>query len=233
VSGRRWEHAPSREVATPPDGGSTSGRRTTRIRRAAGRREDGQSLVEFSFILPVFLLLLLGILEFGMAFDHLITISYASREGARAGAALVNGGGALGCGAGQSPNADTVDPQVVAAVERVLTSPGSQVAIARVSQIRIFQATAGGAETSSVNVWTYSPGAGPVVDGDNLDFVPSTTAWTVCSRTNTLPAPSIGVSIRYRYSFATPLGGLLSFFGGPATGLDVSDKAVMAMNPTQ
>ena len=201
-----------------------------------GRRdgEAGQSVVELSFILPVFLMLLLGILEFGMAFDHLITISYASREGARAGAALVNGGGTLGCSAGQSPNADAVDAQIVAAVERVLTSPGSQVAMSRVSQIRIYLATATGAETSSVNVWTYTPGTGPVVDGDPLDFSASTNAWSACSRVNTLPAPSVGVAITYRYAFQTPLGGIMSFFGGGGqTGLNVSDRSVMAMNPTQ
>jgi hypothetical protein len=75
---------------------------------------------------------------------------------------------------------------------------------------------------------------GPVVDGDALDFTASTSPWAPCSRVNTLPAPSIGVSIRYRYAFATPLGGILGFFGGAGqTGLDVSDRAVMAMNPTQ
>ena len=114
-------------------------------RRVARHREEGQAIVELALIMPVFMLLLLGILEFGMAFDHLITISYASREGARTGAALVNGGGTLGCSAGQSPNAASVDAQVVAAVERVLTSPGSQVALSRVSQIRIYQATSTGA----------------------------------------------------------------------------------------
>ncbi len=202
--------------------------------RRGANREAGQSVVELSLILPVFLMLLLGIMEFGMAFDHLISISYASREGARTGAALVNGGGTLGCSAGQSPNAATVDAQVVAAVERVLTSPGSQVAINRISQIRIYQASATGAETSSVNVWTYTPGAGPFVDGVPLDFSASTTAWQVCSRLNTLPAPSIGVAIRYRYAFTTPLGGIFGFFGGGGqTGLDVTDRSVMAMNPTQ
>ena len=198
------------------------------------RREAGQSVVELSLIMPVFLLLLLGILEFGMAFDHLISLSYASREGARAGAALVNGGGALGCAAGQSPNAEAVDAQVIAAVERVLTSPGSQVALDRVSQIRIYQASSTGAETGSVNVWTYTPGEGPTVDGDPLDFSASSSGWTACSRTNTLPAPSIGIAIRYRYTFSTPLGGILGFFGGGGqTGLDVTDRSVMAMNPTQ
>ena len=201
------------------------------LRRRPG--EDGQAVVELGLILPVFLLFLLGILEFGMAFDHLISISYASREGARTGAALVNGGGALGCSAGQSPNAAAVDAQIVAAVERVLTSPGSQVVLDDVSQIRIYLATTTGAETGSVNTWTYTPGLGPEVDGDALDFSASASGWTPCSRTNVLPAPSIGVAIRYRYEFTTPLGGILSFFGGATTGLDVSDKAVMAMNPTQ
>ncbi|HYO43537.1 MAG TPA: TadE/TadG family type IV pilus assembly protein [Candidatus Limnocylindrales bacterium] len=211
-----------------------AGRRWTARGRRWHRREAGQSVVELSLILPVFLLLLLGILEFGMAFDHLISISYASREGARAGAALVNGGGALGCGAGQSPNAAGVDAQVIAAVERVLTSPGSQVALDRVTQIRIYQASSTGAESGSVNVWTYTPGTGPVVDSSPLDFTAQSSAWTPCSRVNTLPAPSIGVGIRYRYAFSTPLGGILGFFGGGGqTGLDVTDRSVMAMNPTQ
>jgi hypothetical protein len=197
------------------------------------RRHRGQSVTELAIILPVFLLLLLGILEFGMAFDHLLSLSYATREGARTGSALVNGGGSLGCGAGQSPNAATVDAQIVAAVERVLTSPGSQVALARVSEIRIYQANSSGNETGNVNVWRYSPGAGPVVDGDPLDFAATSSPWAACSRTNVLPAPSLGVTIRYRYAFSTPLGGVLQLFGGGGTGLDVGDRAVMAMNPTQ
>ena len=209
-------------------------RHARRERGANAAGETGQSLVELSLILPVFLMLLLGILEFGMAFDHLISISYASREGARTGAALVNGGGTLGCSAGQSPNAATVDAQIVAAVERVLTSQGSQVAIDRIRQIRIYRTTSAGAETSSINIWTYTPGTGPVIDGDALDFSASTTAWEACSRVNTLPAPSIGVGIRYRYAFTTPLGGIVGFFGGGGqTGLDVTDRSVMAMNPTQ
>ncbi len=184
--------------------------------------------------MPVFLMLLLGILEFGMALDHLITVSYATREGARAGAALVNGGGALGCGSGQSPNAATVDAQIVAAVERVLTSPGSQVALGEISQIRIYLATATGGESATLNTWTYTPGTGPDIDGSPLDFSAASEPWAACSRTNSLPAPSIGVSIRYRYTFATPLAAIFSFFGssGPS-GLDVTDRSTMSMNPTQ
>ncbi|MDR3632336.1 MAG: TadE/TadG family type IV pilus assembly protein, partial [Isosphaeraceae bacterium] len=64
------------------------------VRRRTGER--GQSLVEFSMLVPLFLILLLGMLEFGIAFNHQLTLGYATREGARIGADLVNGGGPLG-----------------------------------------------------------------------------------------------------------------------------------------
>lgn len=39
--------------------------------------------VEFAILLPVFLMLLLGIVEFGLAFNTQITLTQAAREGAR------------------------------------------------------------------------------------------------------------------------------------------------------
>ena len=48
-----------------------------------GRR--GQSLVEFAVILPVFLLILAGIIDFGLGLYSQMTIINASREGARLG----------------------------------------------------------------------------------------------------------------------------------------------------
>ena len=50
------------------------------------KREDGQSLVEFALIVPIFLLVLFAIVDFGMAFHAWITITNSAREGARAGA---------------------------------------------------------------------------------------------------------------------------------------------------
>ncbi len=64
-----------------------------RLRRHLRAAQRGQSLLEMTMILPVFLLLVLGTLEFGMAFDHNLTLEYASREGVRTGSALANGGG--------------------------------------------------------------------------------------------------------------------------------------------
>lgn len=49
------------------------------------RNEKGQSLVEFSIILPLLLLLLMGILEFGLMLNSYLTINNLAREGARLG----------------------------------------------------------------------------------------------------------------------------------------------------
>ncbi len=48
-------------------------------------RSRGQSLVEFAVSVPVFVMLLFGMLEFGFAFSHNLTLEYATREGARTG----------------------------------------------------------------------------------------------------------------------------------------------------
>ena len=50
------------------------------------KREDGQSLVEFALVVPIFLLVLFAIVDFGMAFHAWITVTNSAREGARVGA---------------------------------------------------------------------------------------------------------------------------------------------------
>ncbi len=46
----------------------------------------GQSLIEFVLLLPVLLLILMSIIEFGMMLNAYMGITHASREGARLGA---------------------------------------------------------------------------------------------------------------------------------------------------
>jgi Flp pilus assembly protein TadG len=50
------------------------------------RNERGQTLVEFALVLPILSLLLLGVIQFGIAFNHYITLTDAVRAGARKGA---------------------------------------------------------------------------------------------------------------------------------------------------
>src|SRR2546428_13889925 len=147
--------------------------------RAFARADEGQSTTELALVLaPLLLIIVFGLVELAGLMSDAMTMSAASREGARIGGALVNGGGTLGCLSGQSPNAATVDPNVVAAVERVLTGTGTQGNLADVNHIRLWKATLTGAETTGlVNVWTYQLNGGPGVDGEALAFLPQNQPW--------------------------------------------------------
>ena len=47
------------------------------------RNEKGASAVEFALVLPIFVMLIFGIFQFGIAFNNWIAITHAAREGAR------------------------------------------------------------------------------------------------------------------------------------------------------
>ena len=48
--------------------------------------ERGQTLTEFAIVLPILVVLLFGIIQFGIAFNNYVTITDAGRAGARVGA---------------------------------------------------------------------------------------------------------------------------------------------------
>ena len=198
------------------------------MRRRFVEKEAGQGTVEFALVLaPILILLVFGLVELANLLSSAMTMSSATREGARLGGALVNGGGTLGCSAGQSPNAATVDANIIAAVERVLMGAGARVTLSDVTEIRIWKATATGQETAGqVNVWTYQLNGGPVIDGQALDFRQQSQAWQPCARTNIQPVDSVGVTVRYTYRARTPISFLMPYF----TSIGISDRTVMAMN---
>ena len=66
------------------------------------QRQRGVAVVEFALVLPVLLLILFGIIEFGLVMFDQAVITNASREGARAGIVL------------KTPKATTTDIQTVA-----------------------------------------------------------------------------------------------------------------------
>jgi len=194
------------------------------------RRVAGQSLVEFALILPSFMILLLGLLEFGLIFSNHQGLEYATREGARTAAALANGKNGQN-GTPVSTACSTIDNQVIAAVQRVITGTGSLVVLANVSQIRIYKyddsTTPPGPATGYINVWT--PGSGPVVDGTALKFKWTSGTWDACTRLNGLTPDVVGVDLTYSYHLSTGLGSLLKWAG--LNTLAMTDTTVMVLNP--
>jgi len=47
------------------------------------RNEQGQALTEFALALPILALLLFAVIQFGIAFNHYVTLTDATRAGAR------------------------------------------------------------------------------------------------------------------------------------------------------
>ena len=48
-----------------------------------GRRQEGQAMVEFALVIPLLLLLIFGIIQFGMLFNNYLALTDAVRVGAR------------------------------------------------------------------------------------------------------------------------------------------------------
>jgi len=127
--------------------------------RTRGRdKERGATLIEASIILPLLLLVVISIMELGLAFKDYLTVSYVSREGARIGAL-----------AGDDTTADCA----------ILTGLGDLISpddLARIDRIEIYEADQNTGAQGATNVAVYNEGEDPTVCN-----VPATAldGWTI------------------------------------------------------
>jgi Flp pilus assembly protein TadG len=185
--------------------------RTLWLRLRSRDAQRGQSLVEFTLILPLFIILLLGMVEFGTAYDHRNAMSYAVREGARVGASLGTGG----------TNSSTVDPTIVAAVRRGLTDP---ILIDNIVSIEIYKADANGA-----------PITGKINRFDNTGAAVGTAGWPASTRVAGLSGDMLGIRVVYEFRPTTPLARMLALLVNPAPPYEfirMTDALVMKLEPT-
>ena len=80
------------------------------LKRGTNRGEKGQSLAEFVLVLPIFLILVFAIIDFGLGFHAWLTVTNSAREGARYGSVRAPAGGA--CDNNPSTPATNVDCRV-------------------------------------------------------------------------------------------------------------------------
>jgi Flp pilus assembly protein TadG len=83
------------------------------------RSERGQAMVEFAFVLPVLMVILLAIVQFGIAFNNYVTLTDAVRAGGRQAS--------VGRFAGSDPVGATTDKVLSSAAG--LTSSDIQVTV--------------------------------------------------------------------------------------------------------
>jgi Flp pilus assembly protein TadG len=88
-------------------------------RRTTGRRQRGQALVEMGMVVTLFVMLSMGLIEFGRAWMIGNMITHAARDGARAGA-VASGRGQ----AGMLTNASAIQTQVLNQINNVTPTSG-------------------------------------------------------------------------------------------------------------
>ena len=88
TSHARGAGAASANAATPAAGwaGARPSPHGTRSRRLDLGSAKGQTMVEFALVLPILLVILFGIVQFGITFNHYVTLTDAVRAGARTAA---------------------------------------------------------------------------------------------------------------------------------------------------
>ena len=203
---------------------------------ATRRRSDrgrGQTLVEFALVLPLFMILLMGVIEFAFIFNATLAINFASWN-----ASLV---------AAEAGSNLVADCAILAKIEQDVGAPldKTMTATTGIQSVTIYKADRAGNPTAAQNVYTrtgstpctgFTPSSVPYSIGTStypMGQAPTGGRCDVLSGCSaTIPMDSIGVKIVYRYYFHTPLRNLVSFLPGASLGyMDFTWSNVTRMEP--
>ncbi len=188
----------------------------------------GQTLVEFALVVPLFLVVMLAIVEFAFVFNAVLATNFASRTAALAAAE-----------AGNDTGADCV---ILRGVEREVGAPADK---SRITAVRIYRSDTNGKQMgSAVNVYTRTGSTTcDLIDGTTVTVpykISGTPGYPASDRCNVLlgcPAgPSgshpgldtIGVDVQYSHQWRTPLN---NFLPGSGSGYIFDRSNAMRMEP--
>jgi hypothetical protein len=183
--------------------------------RSIGRRgrsqEGGQGLVEFALALPIFILLLMSMIEYGFLYNNILTVQFAARQGVSAAAE-----------AGANDGADCT---ILKAIETALTVPIDKT---RITFVDIFQSDSNGDPVpGKVNHYTRTGVLDCPGSVDQPYTLVGAEGYPQTQRRETIAAglDIVGVQIGYVYNGITPIGSGRSW--------SVSDGASLRMEPQQ
>jgi hypothetical protein len=153
------------------------------------RRDRGATLVEAAVVFPLLFLVLLALVEFGMAFKDSLSIGHGAREAARAGATFGN------------------DPYANILVLREIEDVMDPVGIADGLRVRIYDAEAGGLSDEYVFQDGYAFGCDwfPCPDPDAGSFY-APPNWLPTTRDVEIPDTDLlGVRVTFTHRWLTKL----------------------------
>ena len=180
------------------------------LTRRARAGQDGQGLVEFALVLPIFVLLVTGLIEYGFLYNSVLTVQYAARQGVSVAAEA----GAL----------DGADCYTLKAVEVSLATPVNR---AHVDAVEVFESdTNGDAVPGRINRYVRS-GSLDCPGGDQPYTLVGVEGYPQSFRGNSLSGglDIVGVRIDFTYFGITPVGAGRSWA--------VADAATLRMEPKQ
>ena len=198
-----------------------------RARRRAGARQRGQGLVEFALVIPLFVFLLFGVIDFGFLFNAVLAMDYATRN-----AALI---------AAEAGNAAGADCVILAQVDADIEPPSDRT---RIQRVRIFRADRVG-NSVAAQVYTRSGSMTCTLPDGRTVSVPYTLASAGypdiqrCNQVGGCPPlgrselDTIGVAVEYLYRPKAPmnllwLGVVLRLNGDDVV---ITKSNVMRMEP--
>ncbi len=196
-------------------------------RRFKRPNSKGQALVEFAFVFPLFMVLLVGVIEYGFLMNATLASSFATRD-----ASLI---------AAEAGNSSGADCAILKKVEDDISGPSSAANITNV-QIYWADSTTGAIKSGYVNTYTRSTTQtiSCTVSGSTftLPYSAPTIGYPESSRCNVISGAScasghtgldtIGVQVTYNYTWHTPLKSLLGFTG---PGWTIVKSNAMEMEP--
>jgi Flp pilus assembly protein TadG len=217
--------------------------------------QRGQSLVEFALVIPIFLVVLLAVLEFGFLLNGLLAINFATRDAALIAAEAGNAGGSDQNGADVA--ADCV---VLQKVEQDVTAPANP---ANITQVQIYwtnaygqpldasgNVTTLGSPSQAVDTWTRTGSdTCTFADGSKVKVPYTLTTPTAMPNPNYPDAArcnsvrgatdgscqpghpgldTIAVQVTYHDTWRTPLHNLIGLLG---SGWTLTQSNEMRMEP--
>jgi hypothetical protein len=214
---------------------------TRRALRGAGRltrrtlrhrpQSRGQALVEFALLIPILFVLIMGLIEFAVAFNAVLGVNKASQDSAHT--------------ASIAGNMEGADCLILQDIEATLQPPLDKT---HVRSVEIQRTALAGNVIYAKNAFTRGGSMNCTLNNGTSISVPYTrteNGYPVNQRCNVLSGcntltpvrttvDNIGVSITYRYDWITPLGTLLPFVGGdrdPSRGWTFTKRNVFRMEP--
>jgi len=210
-------------------------------------------MVEFALVLPIFLILFIGIIEFAFVFNAALGLNFATRN-----ASLV---------AAEAGNQVKADCAIISEIQRSISAPMD---LKQVQKVTIYKADRSGAPVPGVQDEWIPVAAAIGYDADcvkitsgtaayTLNFKPGAIGWATTGSgisggrcdvlqgcctiaaaaggcpnppTGYIPLDSVGVKIDYRYRYHTPLGNFLALPGWSIGYFDLGSSNVNRMEPT-